>query len=298
LDGILFVGTKGKKSDVAIRRCEVVGARRHGIELRAVRTALVEGNTIRSSNRDDLGAGIYAGSDSGTDLVVVRDNEVEGSGDNGIRSAGSRVTIERNRVSNVRTDGIRLAGSRQVCRENTVTAAAEQGIKVEDGSIVTVEGNVVSESGQDGIQVRFTRRQPTRVRISSNTSSRNGSSGLFVFGAERVTVVGNRLLENEQNGIKVYVDAGKRVRDITLAGNELRAVVGQTSPRDQPHDGILVGGAGDIGTIVIRDNIIDGRSTWRHGIHVARGSSVRSLRNEIRETRGEPEAKPAGVRAQ
>src|SRR6185503_15706720 len=244
------------------------------------------------TNRGDLGAAIYAGSDADTDGVVVADNDVRDSGDNGIRSAGTRVAIERNRVASVATDGIRLAGDRQTCRGNVVEGAGEQGIKVEDGTLVTVEDNTVSGCGQNGLEVRFTRRQPSRVRIVANTSSRNQGSGLFVFGGERVLVERNRFLDNAANAVKLYVDAGRRVRSVTIQRNELRApdrVNGDVA------DGILVGGAGDVGSITVRDNVLDGRSVWRHGIHVARGSAVRLLRNEIRGAREEPTAQPAGT---
>jgi hypothetical protein len=285
-DGILIVGTKGRETDVAIVGCRVEGSRRHGIELRTVRNGRIESSSIRATNRGDLGAAIYAGSDAATEGVLVVDNDVMDAGDNGIRCAGSRVTIERNRISAAGTDGIRLAGDRQECRGNAVEKAEEQGIKVEDGTQVSVEGNTVIACGENGIEVRSTRRQPARIRIVSNTSSGNGGSGLHVFGGDRVLVEGNRFVENAQNGIKVYPDAGRRVRNVTLARNELRA-------GPPGYDGILIGGAGDLGGIVVRDNVLDGRSAWRHGIHVARGGAVRVMRNEIRGTREAPTAQPA-----
>lgn len=281
-DGILIVGTQGRVTDVTVSGCRLAGANRHGIELRTVTNGVIRANTVRATNRKTIGASIYAGSDVSTTGIVVAENIVESSGDNGIRSAGSHVVIQANQVADVSTDGIRLAGRAQSCTGNVVRRAAERGVKVEDGSHVSVVGNVVTSCAGDGLEVRFTRSQPSDVTISGNVSSANGGNGVVVYGGEGVVITGNQISENGQAGIKLYADGSRTVARVTIASNQIYrngASVAEGSP--PVHDGITVDGKGLIGSVLIASNVVDGASRQRYGINVTRGSSVRVENNLV-----------------
>lgn len=283
-DGVRVIGKSGTKTSARIIGVVVEGAKRHGIEF----SNFVSGSSavacrVQGANGDasQHGQGIFA---SGAESlgqaaagITLTANIVEG-GENCIRMQGSDGTAVGNTCTSPLIDGIRLRGSKMTATGNTVLSAGEVGIKSEDGTDHTITSNTVRGSGQEGIQVRFSNTTPTIINVSANTSSGNTLNGILVRGAQDGTVSGNVVSGNGQNGISLEgpnVGGSRSTSGFLVSGNTVSGN-GTGGSYDDIRVSTTGSPAGTIGTVVIRDNLLDGKNVATGGINVlAAGTDVR-----------------------
>lgn len=129
------------------------------------------------------------------------------------------VVIEGNTISNTfntlagsGSNGIFLDNTENVIiRNNTIDAAAASGILVGGSTSgvsgcvnTTVQGNTVSSSGQDGIDVVFA----TNTMLQDNICNYNGQDcsscdGIFVLESTNTSLIGNSSIGNANAGINI-----------------------------------------------------------------------------------------------
>lgn len=208
--------------------------------------------------------------------VDIRDNTVSGSGNDGIDVGDSyRVNIKGNTVSDSHDNGVLVTDTDRVkISHNDISNSGHRngymwwttgygdGIHVDGGHGIKIRHNTVSDSEDDGIEVRGNDMRDLRVmsfddegdddsiRISHNTVSDSGRNGIAVSYGNGVRISHNNVSDSGSNGIDVY--ESNRVR---ITGNDVY---------DSYYNGIAVGGGSDLDVL---DNTVSG-TNYSNGIHV------------------------------
>jgi hypothetical protein len=198
--------------------------------------------------------------------VVIEDNVIEESGDQGINTGGGalRWTIRENLFKNNAGDGIFLASgtSDSVVADNVVVNNGSNGIDC-NGSGNTIHGNIVNYNGHalnkdidtDGILI---------------SGILNGSS------ANHNSVVGNETNYNGGSGITIRADAGTTANYNIISGNISHDNLGT----HYGADGISIDGS-DLGTWI--GNAIVGNTVYhnqRYGIEID-GENATTIQDTI-----------------
>jgi len=211
------------------------------------------------NNATDVGIGNEGSAGTGVNPisnVTIRDNQIVGSGTEGIRltSVTGAINLFNNTVTNSGVlsggDGIRIAnrsgqanvtitGNNQITENNGVGIAFLLNNTAQVSS--TISGNTVSNNALDGILFDslvgntpnlVNSVQLNNVRISDNTiasnGTRNSGSGIvFTIGrdqsANNITIAGNQLLTNNGVGILFFLVENAQATAIisanTISGN-------------------------------------------------------------------------------
>lgn len=160
-----------------------------GIDIYEANKARVERNFIR--NLGDDGVDI-----DDVDVVNVEGNNIRYSDDKGITIDGAEtVTVLENRVRNSGDTGIEVEnvdGNVDI-DENIVRASGDHGIYVEDVETLNVTGNTVLNSEEDAIHVEdvYGYGSEYAVFIEGNTITKTGDDGIEVINAGRTRIEGN-----------------------------------------------------------------------------------------------------------
>jgi hypothetical protein len=207
--------------------------------------------TLRGPNVASVGNSII--NSGGTTDIVVEDNIIEQSGEDGINTGGDSLhwTIRNNLVRNNIGDGIFLASgtSDSVVGDNVIGANGANGIDC-NGSGNTIHGNISKSNG-----------------IPGGPIDRNGIliSGIFEgSSANYNSVVGNETSYNGGSGITIRADFGTYANYNVVSGN----VSHHNGGTNRNGDGIQVDGS-DLGTWT--GNTIVGNAVFsnqRFGIEV------------------------------
>jgi uncharacterized secreted repeat protein (TIGR03808 family) len=135
----------------------------------------------------------------------------------------SNLTIERCILRGSKSSGIALHQARGWIRDNVVEGAAETAIVSRDGT-VTIEGNVVNDSGNQGIQVVGSTIGDdgsivANNRITNTTANRGGSgaygNAISLYRAGKVAVTGNKISSSAFSAIRA-----NSASDVQIIGNE------------------------------------------------------------------------------
>jgi uncharacterized secreted repeat protein (TIGR03808 family) len=135
----------------------------------------------------------------------------------------SNLTIERCVLRGSQASGIALHQASGWIRNNVVEGAAETAIVSRDGT-VTIEGNVITDSGNQGIQiVRSAISDDSSIvannRITNTTANRGGSgafgNAILIYRAGKVLVSGNKI-----SGCALSAIRANSANDIQVIGNE------------------------------------------------------------------------------
>ena len=131
--------------------------------------------------------------------------------------------VERCRLRGSKVSGIALHQVNGWIRDNAIEGAAETAIVSRDGT-VTIEGNVIDESGNQGIQiVRSTIGDDGSIVANNriaNTKANRGGSGAYgnaisLYRAGKVAVTGNKISASAFSAIRA-----NSASDAQIIGNE------------------------------------------------------------------------------
>lgn len=233
----LMVGVGGNRIEFSSNNVKGPGAAVLGVDANRRNTTgcTIVGANLRIVNNDiyDTAQGIIVGQGSENVTIdgnVIHDliNEHGIYADTGIR----RLTISNNVI---RSTGAYGVGMKVQCYD-------EFGVQTQN---VAITGNVIDNTGADGILVINTSAAPTLttigVTISGNTVLNARAYAIDVRGADDCLVVGNTVVAPLQSGI--YWD---RCGNLTIADNYIRGSV---------ESGMRDGGSSSNG-VVIKDNTI------------------------------------------
>ena len=133
------------------------------------------------------------------------------------------ITIERCGLRNSKVSGIALNQATARIAGNSVDSAAETAIVSRDGT-VTVDGNTITNSGNQGIQISRSRIGDdnsivSNNRIANTRADRKGSgaygNAILIYRAGKVAVTGNKIAASAFSAIRA--NSGS---DIQIVGNE------------------------------------------------------------------------------
>ncbi|NIN69212.1 MAG: hypothetical protein GTO63_31930 [Anaerolineae bacterium] len=165
--------------------------------------------------------------------------------------------------------GLRLEGSATgMVRECMVMENDAHGIRLVDQAQVTLEGNLCSENGYNGIVYRDSAGGVAR----DNSCSRNGLHGIDVYDKAQPTLERNICAGNEESGITYFGEAGGLARENECSGNGLHGIGLQGQARPTLEDNVCTGNLGsgivyfDSSGGVARGNDCSGNGN--HGIAV------------------------------
>ena len=165
--------------------------------------------------------------------ATVRANVIDRGGPIGVFD-GSSPTIEQNTLTGGPHIWGRNAGDGTVIRANTITDTVIRAIGFFEGTgAVTVDRNIISNPGEDGITV-----STGSLTITGNTVMGASGHGIYAAAGVDVSVAGNQL---EGNGTGVLIAAGS-ARGNTLKENTVGISAG--GPTEVVNNGIMDGGTG------------------------------------------------------
>ncbi len=222
----VFQGETGGYTDINITDCYIDGAGNgiyFGIECSREDgfggSAKIEGNVIKNSLEN--GIRIHTHGDSSGHVIEIYNNQVEKSGEMGIRvfaacggSEIEKVIISGNTVTENDCQGIRVHAAYKDAKineveilNNTVVGNGGEGIRVHSGcgsssfgtvEAVLIEGNIVKDSGCNGIRVQL-----------HGDENVNGT----------VHVLNNTVERSDSRGIRVHVGRYLALSDVIIQGN-------------------------------------------------------------------------------
>jgi hypothetical protein len=198
------------------------------------------------NNATDVGIGNEGSAGTGVNPisnVTIRDNQIAGSGTDGIRLSNvtGAVNLLNNTITNsVTGDGIRIANTSgqanvTITGNNQITGNSRAGIAFLLNNTArvssTISGNTISNNALDGIFISRLIPDPTgsvqlnNVRISENTINGNGGNGInFRLGgtanANSVTFAENQISSNNGAGIAIDLVDNARAA-VTTTGNTI-----------------------------------------------------------------------------
>lgn len=168
----------GLRSDVAVEGCVFRGI--NGIVMLSTTRMTVTGCTFDPAGVSPL-YGIFL---NGCNTVSVAGNVLNAKisyVDGFVFQDCSFLSVTGNHVNTGSGDGIRVVGESAGLIEimgNTAAGCGGTGIKVVEGNRVTIEGNVTTNNGGDGIAVGTPETPITDVVVGGNISQGNGGDGL------------------------------------------------------------------------------------------------------------------------
>jgi uncharacterized secreted repeat protein (TIGR03808 family) len=133
------------------------------------------------------------------------------------------LVVERCVLRNSKVGGIRLSQVSGRIANNLIDSAAETSISSRDGR-VTIDGNTISSSGNQGIQVSRSRIGDdgsivSNNRISATRANRRGSgaygNAILIYRAGKVAVTGNKISSSAFSAIRA-----NSASDVQTIGNE------------------------------------------------------------------------------
>jgi hypothetical protein len=187
-----------------------------GIEITGGSTGLVAANVIENCAwgmtlggavdvTENLIDGCVVGI-SGIDLATVRQNRILNSGACGICSyLGNAAAIENNEIRGSGDDGINIELGTTSITGNLVVENDGEGIVVLDG---LVSGNIVAFNGGDGMRIGFgpppdgTSRRGVNPTAIGNTVAGNGGAGIVITGVITATIERNIVAFNGAEGVR------------------------------------------------------------------------------------------------
>lgn len=167
-------------SDVTIRNVTVQSAGGDGIRADTVTRVTITGNRVESAAETGINAVATTGEVFGT--LIVTGNTVVSAGGDGIfvHDIGD--------------------GANSVVSGNVVEHAGERGIRSECGLTLTMEENVVTDTGAAALSIDSVSGQCT---VSQNQVADAGGAGIEIVGAQQVVVAGNDLDGSAGDGVSV-----------------------------------------------------------------------------------------------
>ncbi|GAA3398360.1 right-handed parallel beta-helix repeat-containing protein [Cryptosporangium minutisporangium] len=165
----------------------------------------ISGLTVTRSARH----GIYAGHAS---HVVVEGSEVSHSQDGGILIGdGADLTLTGNRVHH----------NNAAAEDGDIERAANEGITLYQATNFRIQGNVVHENYEEGIDVK---NDTTNGTIQGNRVYANNGPNIYVDGASDVQVFNNDVYDAKgptKSGIGLAVESGGSARNVRIFNNLL-----------------------------------------------------------------------------
>lgn len=193
-------------------------------------------NTVLSgfaiNNATNVGVGNEGSTGTGanpTSNVTIRDNQIAGSGAEGIRLSNvtGAINLSNNTITNSGVvaggDGIRIANTsgqaNVTITGNNTTGNRNTGITFLLNNTAqvtpTISGNTISDNGAQGIFISSLGGDPTNIAqlnnatISENTVSGNNSDGILLGVtanqiANNATIIGNQISNNTGAGITLF----------------------------------------------------------------------------------------------
>ncbi len=271
----VFQGETGGYTDITISDCYIDGAG-NGIFFGREcyedggfgGSALIEGNVIKNSA--EHGIRIHTHGDSSGHVIEIYNNQVEKSGEMGIRvfaacggSEIDQVIISGNTVSENEGPGIRVHAAREAkinqveILNNTALDNEGEGIRVHSGynrsdsdifgtiGFVLVQGNVVEDSGCNGIRVHLHGDENVNgtVHVLNNTVERSDSRGIRVhvgqyLSLSEVIIQDNFVSESFKGescsgsgdcgaeGIRVHAGEGAEIESLKVNNNTIEDGLG------------------------------------------------------------------------
>lgn len=208
-----------------------------GIKVENSSGADIDGNTINgtTSSGNDIGNGIYVLSSNDVTVGANAANTISDVAWDGIRFSLSNGTIASNTITNVDRAGVYAFGGTNLdVTGNIISDTGREGIMYENfafGGVNNVIGNNVYDIGMDGIRANAV----DGITISGNlvglgadgvlnagdeTTARVGIDGIRLAGSSNATVSGNIVANTDRYG--VVVTNGKAFADgTTVSGNTI-----------------------------------------------------------------------------
>lgn len=205
-DGVSLYST----NNIFVRENEITGSSDDGVDVENSGNVEILGNEINGSGGDGVEVKF-------TQSVRIHENEISESGDDGVDVfATSYALVTDNIISDSVNDGVRIASSGYQPYFLTQSEGLSDQRRVPDvyfyGSSARVDGNVIENSGGDGIQVE----NISEAIIVDNTINESGQHGLYVSGASNgyVQIQGNDFTDN---GDEEFAQARFESGDIDLS---------------------------------------------------------------------------------
>lgn len=198
-------------SEITIEENNILKSSDDGISISEAEDVLVYGNVIAQSGDDGVDVEY-------TDFVEIDENTITESGDDGVDVYSTSLAVVTNNVITESVDNGIYVGSDVFSTPVFFERGSVETAKVVSssfGSTAIIEGNDVSESGANGIQIE----NIAEAEINDNILTDNGENGLYVSGAFNgyVGVEGN---DFTNNGGEEFAQALFESGDIDLS-NEL-----------------------------------------------------------------------------
>lgn len=202
-----------------------------------------------------------------------------------VASRVGSLTIERCVLRNSKVGGIQLNLVTGRISNNTVDGAAETAIASLDGT-VTIDGNTISNSGNQGIQIYRSRigddgSMVVNNRISNTKANRRGSgaygNAILIYRAGKVAVTGNRISQSAFSAIRANSASDIQVTGNETTGNQECAIYIEAPDRTDRYEGCIVA------SNVVRDcgagiNVVNQDNGGRRG--VIAGNTIIGSRNK------------------
>lgn len=219
------------QGDVSIEFFKITGGN-DGILVRLASRVNIKGNEIVQNNGDGIKFQKPKKAGDMPAIAFIMENIIS-KNDDGIDIEGSKGLIQKNKIFKNRDDGIDYDGDADVKTiENEIISNKDDGIEIRLYRKVRayIEGNVITQNGEDGIEVINTPKKdkPTdnRVRIIKNTIRKNKRYGIGCvnvktedvkefFEEDAVVYLDNIVTENRKGqivGVRLQTKAGTSVR--------------------------------------------------------------------------------------
>ncbi len=126
--------------------------------------------------------------------------------------------------------GVFASGGAQVIRDNRITGNGDDGIQLRNGSVATIERNIIIDNASTGFHSGIRLRSGASATIVNNYI-KGSSAGIWDFtfpGA--ADIFNNTFVDNPNYGILISLGALRKVRNNIITGSELGIYV--TGPHD------------------------------------------------------------------
>jgi len=225
----------------------------------------ISGSYVRIMNVSSKGSGTYGWSLDGTNHITLANVKVEGSKNGGINFPGA---------NHILIDGC------DVARTNGGPGSGGEGeaISVADG---TTDSEVrfckVHDSGEEGIDVKYSNNKTTNVTVHDNEVYNNGGPNIYIDGVNGVKVYNNKVYgatKDSKSGIMLGCESewapSSPSQNIEIYNNEIH---------DNAAAGISIydGGCG-ISNVNIHDNVLSGGDN----LDLSQGRNVTQTNNTIK----------------
>ena len=148
-------------------------------------------------------------------IVTVDNMTIQNFADGIVNTKGSDIALLNNYIADIKGDGIRVSKNEGVITiiGNEIVGAGDEGIEVHGSAAkgskeIYINDNIVTNSGDDGIQVQY---GTTSVDIKRNTVTDSDSDGIEIRDSHDVDIAKNKISGSHDQGITIEDSSHVRV---------------------------------------------------------------------------------------